>query len=75
MTRRAQWIKCSDRMPAEGIDVLAFVTDGVTVSRPGHYAVLSLDDTCQREWWDGWRGMTLPLALVTHWQPIDEPPP
>lgn len=60
------WIKCSERMPDDFVDVL--VTDGV------HVEVMWLD--CD-EYWDSWlepRAVTVDREDITHWQPLPEPP-
>ena len=60
------WIKCSERMPDDFVDVL--VTDGV------HVEVMWLD--CD-EYWDNWlepRAVTVDREDITHWQPLPEPP-
>lgn len=62
----ANWIKCSEQMPDDFVDVL--VTDGV------HVEVMWLD--CDG-YWDSWlesRAVMVDQEDVTHWQPLPEPP-
>ena len=69
------WIKCSERMPAEGQYVLFFVP----ASTPGgadHYIATGswgrVNEHIPCAWSDGDQPWS--AAEVTHWQPLPEPP-
>lgn len=58
-----EWVKCSDRMPSQFIEVLVCTEDG---SR--YIAALNM----QMNWDDG--DFFDDIQHVTHWQPLPEPP-
>ena len=58
-----KWIKCSDRMPDEYIDVLACGEEGIIIAK--YYG-----EDC-----GGWAtSMNKSSDNITHWQPLPEPP-
>lgn len=62
----SQWIKCSERMPDDFMDVL--ITDGIYVE------VMWLD--CEG-YWDSWVDggyRTVCPDDITHWMPLPKPP-
>lgn len=62
----SKWIKCSERMPDDFVDVL--VTDGARVE------VMWFD---RDGYWDSWvepRSVTIDSEDVTHWMPLPELP-
>jgi hypothetical protein len=59
-----QWIKCSERMPNTGMVVL-FARPCVV-----HFGWL----VTSGNYWRDESGSWVPLADVTHWQPLPEPP-
>ena len=68
-----EWIKCSDRMPQDGVTV--WVWDGESVMTGRHNVdtvewVCELTDNYQRNYYSGKR-----YKLVTHWMPLDIPEP
>lgn len=58
-----EWVKCSDMMPSQFIEVLVCTEDG---SR--YIAALNM----QMNWDDG--DFFDDIQHVTHWQPLPEPP-
>lgn len=62
----SKWIKCSERMPDDFVDVL--VSDGAYVE------VMWFDSD---GYWDGWvepQAVTVDSEEVTHWMPLPDPP-
>ena len=66
----AEWIKCNERMPEDGVDVLVWAPTGAYASMEwgAHVA--------QREARFGWTGDVewAHLDRTTHWQYLPEPP-
>lgn len=59
------WIKCSERMPDDGIDVLLWYGEGIA----------NIGNWSGGYWytrWGYWEDGDPPD--VTHWQPLPEPP-
>lgn len=74
----SNWIKCSERMPPDGVAVLAWGPSErslVSYGGPSHLSAVALiDDNGD---WDvqgiqGWVYAT--VVIFTHWQPLPEPP-
>lgn len=60
----SSWIPCSERMPEDYANVLAYnYGDGVLIANYSH---------CLREWMETFE--CYPLNSVTHWMPLPEPP-
>lgn len=55
------WIPCSERMPDDDTEYLAFAVD-----RRGHTAMTITANHIAKSFEDG--------MAVTHWQPLPEPP-
>ncbi len=67
------WIRCSDRLPEECVDVLVYRKHNNPIS-----AFLIIDVEGEHlEWrvndWDE-SEQALSLSFVTHWMPLPEPP-
>ena len=72
------WIKCSDQMPTYGEEVVVHVLlkdDELMYWMPASYHQL-----LKKAWWIPQReafvvdGIEDALHLITHWQPLPEPP-
>lgn len=58
------WIKCSERLPEDGVGVLAWWSGG---------CVKALYDPRPKEW-KHYDYLDMRLSGVTHWQPLPEAP-
>ncbi len=59
------WVPVTDRLPEDGVDVLAVDCEGYT-------GIGSFRRQPYSRW--AWRSTGLPAEDVTHWQPLPEPP-
>ena len=58
------WIKCSDQMPEDGQEVLIYIGKQRLVAEKSK--VFGFIDSLDRE--------ALRADMITHWQPLPEPP-
>lgn len=61
-----KWISTKERLPKRGVTVRCLHSDGRTDD-------LFLCNHCGKEWRDTIIGSST-LAVITHWQPLPEPP-
>lgn len=61
------WIKCSERMPEQGVYVLVYRQSRMTAEARGEYKGES--------YWVDEYGTEKDRTPVTHWMPLPEPPP
>ena len=58
----SEWIKCADKMPELGVEVLTF-------GECGYVEIESLSETSTKNW-----SSTQNFQDVTHWMPLPAPP-
>jgi hypothetical protein len=61
-----EWIKCSERLPEVGVDVLVY-----NIEKSMSFYCLDRDEI-ETWWYAGARDF--PLSFVTHWTPLPEAP-
>jgi hypothetical protein len=62
-----EWIKCSERMPADGERVLVYDPEEISVR------IARVDIFGRRCWWYD-EACSGPLSAATHWIPLPPPP-
>ena len=69
-----EWIKCSERMPEPGVEVLVWIDGHRGPAWSNNHALVAYRSAISGHWLQERHERSEPLIGVTHWMPLPEPP-